>query len=104
LRLAKQRLAEGALSEAATALAQVLTLDPGNRQARDFEQQINEERDRREKRKKLAEVLHRARSLWAELNYAACLAVLASALQDFPREPELLKLQETARNDQAEEQ
>jgi eukaryotic-like serine/threonine-protein kinase len=104
LRLAKQRLAEGALSEAATALAEALTLDPGNRQARDFEQQINEERDRREKRKRLAEILHRARSLWAELNYAECLAVLASALRDFPREPELLKLQETARNDQGEEQ
>jgi hypothetical protein len=104
LRLAKQRLAEGALSEAATALAQALTLDPGNRQARDFEKQISEERDRREKRKKLAEVLHRARSQWAELNYAACLALLASALQEFPSEPGLLKLQETARNDQADEQ
>jgi len=103
LRLAKHRLAEGALTEAATALMQALALDPRNRQARELEQQINEEQDRREKRKKLAEILHRARSLWAELNYEECLAVLSGALGEFPREPELLKLQVTARNDQAEE-
>jgi hypothetical protein len=104
LRLAKQRLAEGALTEAAAAIAQALELDAGNRQARDLEQRITEEQNRQEKRKKLAELLHRARSLWAELNYNECLAVLADALQEFPKEPELLKLQETARNDQAEEQ
>ena len=92
LRLAKQRLAEGALTEAATALAQALALDPQNRQVRDLEQQISEEQDRRERRKKLAEVLHRGRSLWAELNYDECLAVIAGALQEFPREPELLKV------------
>ena len=104
LRLAKQRLAEGALTEATTALALALSLDPRNSQARDLEHQINEEQDRREKRRKLAERLHRARSLWAELNYNECLAVLAEAQREFPNEPELLKLQETAQNDQAEEQ
>ena len=104
LRLAKQRLAEGALTEAATALAQALALDPANHQARNLDQQIREEQERREKRKRLAEILHRARSLWAELNYHECLAVLTDAQQEFPREPELLKLQETALNDQAEEQ
>jgi eukaryotic-like serine/threonine-protein kinase len=104
LRLTKQRLAEGALTEAAAALGQALELDGGNAQAQDLRKQIDEERNRREKRKKLSEILHKARTLWTELNYEECLGVLAAALEEFPNEPELKKLQETARTDQAEQQ
>jgi len=103
LRLTKQRLAEGALTEAAAALGQALELDGGSAPAQELKKQIEEERNRREKRKKLAEVIHRARTLWTELNYEECLSVLAAALQEFPNEPELKKLQETARADQAEQ-
>ena len=103
LRLTKQRLAEGALTEAAAALGQALELDSVNPQAQELKRQIEEERNRREKRKKLSEILHRARTLWTELNYDECLALLAAALQEFPNEPELKKLQETARTDQSEQ-
>ncbi|HKV24474.1 MAG TPA: protein kinase [Candidatus Acidoferrum sp.] len=103
LKLTKQRLAEGALTEAAAALGQALEMDDGNPQAQELKRQIDEERNRREKRKKLSEILHRARTLWTELNYDECLAVLSEAMQEFPNEPELKKLQETARTDVSEQ-
>ncbi|MGC2831638.1 MAG: protein kinase [Candidatus Acidiferrum sp.] len=104
LKLTKQRLAEGALTEAAAALGQAFELDDANLQAQELKKQIEEERVRREKRKKLSEILHRARTLWTELNYDECLAVLAEATQEFPNEPELKKLQDSAKTDQAEQQ
>jgi len=104
LKLTKQRLAEGALTEAAAALGQALELDDANLQAHELKKQIEEERVRREKRKKLGEILHRARTLWTELNYDECLTVLAAALLEFPNDPELKKLQDSARTDQAEQQ
>ena len=102
LKLTKQRLAEGALTEAAAALGQAVELDEANLQVHELKKQIEEERVRREKRKKLGEILHRARTLWTELNYDECLTVLAAALQEFPNDPELKKLQESAKTDQAE--
>ena len=99
LRLTKQRLAEGALTEAAAALGAALELDGANSQARELRRQIDDERNRREKRKKLSEVLHQARTLWTALNYEECLSVLAAALKEFQNEPELIKLQEMARHD-----
>jgi len=104
LRLTKQRLAEGALTEAAAALGQALEMDSANPQVQDLRKQVDEERNRREKRKKLSEILHRARTLWTELNYDECLSVLAAALEEFPNEPELKKLQETAKTDQSDAQ
>ena len=104
LKLTKQRLAEGALTEAAAALGQALELDDANPHVQELKKQIEEERNRREKRKKLSEILHRARTLWTELKYDECLAVLAEAAQEFPNEPELKKLQESAKTDQAEQQ
>jgi serine/threonine protein kinase len=104
LKLTKQRLAEGALTEAAAALGQALELDDANVQAHELKKQIEEERVRREKRKKLGEILHRARTLWTELNYDECLTVIAAALLEFPNDPELKKLQDSARTDQAEQQ
>ena len=104
LKLTKQRLAEGALTEAAAALGQAIEMDDANPQVNELKKQVEEERMRREKRKKLGEILHRARTLWTELNYDECLTVIAAALQEFPNEPELKKLQESARTDQAEQQ
>ena len=102
LKLTKQRLAEGALTEAAAALGQAVELDDANLQVHELKKQIEEERGRREKRKRLGEILHRARTLWTELNYDECLSVIATALQEFPNDPELKKLQESAKTDQAE--
>jgi hypothetical protein len=99
LRLAKQRLAEGALTEAATALGQALELDSANAQGQELRRQIEEDQNRREKRKRLSEILHQARTLWTALNYEECLKVLSEALREFPSESELIKLQEMARHD-----
>jgi hypothetical protein len=99
LRLTKQRLAEGALTEAATALGYALELDNANAQAKELRRQIDDERNRRERRKKLSEVLHHARTLWTALDYDGCLKVISEALRDFPADTELLKLQEMARHD-----
>ena len=99
LRLTKQRLAEGAVTEAAAALGLALQLDGGNPQAQELLRQIDEERNRREKRKKLSEVLHHARTLWTALSYEECLSVLSNALKEYPNEPELLKLQEMTVHD-----
>jgi eukaryotic-like serine/threonine-protein kinase len=103
LRLTKQRLAEGALPEAETALRQALEVDANHPQALELKRQIGEEQSRREKRKQLNEVVHRARGLWTELKYDECLALLSEGLKTFPNEPELKNLQETARADQSEQ-
>jgi len=99
LRLTRQRLAEGAVTEAAAALGLALQLDGANPQAQELLRQIDEERSRREKRKKLSEVLHHARTLWTALSYEECLSVLSNALKEYPNEPELLKLQEMTLHD-----
>jgi serine/threonine protein kinase len=103
LRLAKQRFAEGALEESESALRQAFELDAANSQALDLQRQVGAERARRERRKQLSAVLHRARALWTEIKYDECLAVLTEALKNFPNEPELKSLQETARADRAEQ-
>ena len=59
LKLTKQRLAEGALTEAAAALGQALELDEANLQAHELKKQIEEEQVRRERRKELSTALAR---------------------------------------------
>jgi eukaryotic-like serine/threonine-protein kinase len=103
LRLTKQRLAEGALVEAGSALRQAIDLDPSHPQAVELKRQIEEEQTRRERRKQLSEILHRARELWTDLKYDECLALTSEGLKAFPNEPELRNLHETARADQAEQ-
>ena len=103
LRLTKQRLAEGALTEAGTALRQALELDASHPQALELRRQVAEEQNRREKRKQLTDLLNRARGLWTELKYDECLALLEEGLKTFPNEPELKSLQDTARQDQQEQ-
>ena len=103
LRLTKQRLAEGALEEAESALRKAFEIDAENASALDLQRQVNAERTRREKRKQLNELVHKARTLWTELKYDECLAVIAEGLKNFPNEPELKNLQETTRADQAEQ-
>lgn len=103
LRLTKQRLAEGAIPEAQTALRQALELDAKHPEALELSRQLAEEQSRRGKRKQLTDLLSRARGLWTELKYDECLAVLAEGLKQFPDDPELASLQETARQDQLEQ-
>lgn len=104
LRITKQRLAEGALTEATLSLEKALELDRDSPQALDLRRQIQEERARREKRKRLTESLQAARGLWTQARYDECIALLVTLRQDFPNEIEISKLLETARQDQTEEQ
>lgn len=100
LRLTKQRLAEGALTEADSALQQALDLDASHPQVLELKRQLGQEQIRRERRKQLSELVQRARALWTELKYEECLAVISEGLKTFPDEPKLISLQETARADQ----
>jgi eukaryotic-like serine/threonine-protein kinase len=104
LRFAKQRLAEGALTEAREVLQEASKLGAEEPRVQELRKQIVEEEGRRERRRQLSEVQQRARGLWMELKYAECLAVLEEGLKRFPGEGALLKLQETAMQDWAEEE
>lgn len=103
LRASKQRMAEGALTEAELQLDLVLEMDPGNAAAREQLRLIKEERSRRERRKQRDETLHRARALWTNLQYEECTGLLVEALKQFPNDTEFSKLLESARQDQAEQ-
>src|SRR6266581_4587556 len=104
LRASKQRMAEGALTDAELQLDKVLGLDPGNAPAREQLKQIREERAKRERRKQRDEVLHRARTLWTNLQYEECISLLLTAQKEFPGDSEIAKLLESARQDQADQQ
>ncbi|HEV2521907.1 MAG TPA: protein kinase [Candidatus Acidoferrales bacterium] len=103
LRTSKQRLAEGSFTEAELQLTKVLEIDASNAAAQGLLRQIREEKVRRERQRRLSESLHRARTLWTELRYDECIQLLLSAQEEFPGEPEITKLLETARQDQSEQ-
>ena len=102
IRTSKQRMAEGALTDAETQLDKVLALDPGNAAAQDQLNQLEHERSIRERRKQLDALLQRARSFLTGLQFEDCIHLLVSAQQQFPDEPEILTLLDTAREDQTE--
>jgi serine/threonine protein kinase len=102
LRTSRQRLVEDDLPEAEAHLAKALEIDPASAAACDLQKQIREEKARRERQKKLAEIKHRARTLWSDLRYQECIDLLLPARRDFPGDAELAKLWETAQQDKAE--
>jgi len=102
LQLAKQRLAEGALTEATREVGKVLDLDAGNPLARGLQKQIHEQQTRRAERQRLASILQRARKYWADQQLDECIALLTDAQREFHSDPEIAKLLEAARQDQAE--
>jgi len=104
LRTSKQRLAEGALTEAELQLDKVLQMDPANAAALELLQQIREEKARRERQARLAETLRRARAFWTNLQYEECISLLLEAEKEFPGESEISRLLSTAREDQAEQE
>ena len=99
----KQRMAEGALTEAETQLDKVLALDPSNAAVRDQIRQVRDERLRREQRKQRNTLLNRARTFLTNLQYDDCINLLLAAEKQFPEDLEILTLLETARNDQTEQ-
>ncbi len=87
LRTSKQRMAEGALTDAELQLDKVLEMDPGNPAAREQLKQIRD-----------------ARTFWTNLQYEECIKLLLTTQKQFPGDSEITKLLESARQDQAEQQ
>ena len=104
LQLARQRLAEGALTEAAEEIRKVLSLDAANAAAHTLEKQIQDQQARRLERKRHAEILQRARKCWGDQQLDQCIQQLTEALKEFPNDAEIIKLLETARQDKTEQQ
>ena len=102
IRLGKQRLSEGSLTQAEELLIEVEGMEVIHPQLQELKRQISEERKRREQRKRLNQLLNQARGLLAGLDFEECQAVVQQALKEFPGEPELRKLQEAARTELAE--
>ncbi|HXA56266.1 MAG TPA: protein kinase [Candidatus Acidoferrum sp.] len=103
LRAAKQKLAEGALEDAAERAKQVLEWDKENPLARALQKQIEEQIAQRETRKKLADVLHRARKLWADQKLDECMALLSEAQKEFPQDAEIARLLDLGKQERAEQ-
>jgi serine/threonine protein kinase len=103
VRSLKQRLLEGLPDEAEALLRKLRDSDPGNHQLAALEEQISEERDRRQKRSHLQENIQHARVLWMEQKYQECINLLTGLLNAFPENDEIVRLLETAREDQAEQ-
>jgi len=70
---------------------------PANTAALDLSRQIRAEKTRREFKKRRDEILYRARNLWTHLQYEECIDLLVSSQPQFPGDPEISKLLETAR-------
>jgi eukaryotic-like serine/threonine-protein kinase len=102
LRIAKQFLASGAILDAHQKLETVLSLDPQNKTALELWQSVRDEVARRQQRQHFSEAIQQARLFWTEQRYTQCLTLLAELAKDFPDDPELLRLRETARQDQQE--
>ncbi|MFI5110149.1 MAG: protein kinase [Terriglobales bacterium] len=103
LESAKQQLAEGLPDEAEAVLLKATEADPSNQQLLALQQQVLEEKQRRQRRVKLQEGMQQARVLWTRREYQECLAVLTRLQQAFPGEDAIIRLLETAREDQDEQ-
>jgi serine/threonine protein kinase len=100
IKISKQQLAEGALTDAETQLGKVLAIEPGNLAARDQLQQVQGERSTRERRKQRDAMVERARILSTNQQYDDCVELLSSAQEQFPGDPEIQRLLDAASRDQ----
>jgi serine/threonine-protein kinase len=103
LRAAKQKLAEGALTDAAEQARHALEWEKDNPLARALQKQIEEQIAQREARKRLAETLQKARKLWGDQKVEECIALLTEAQKDFPDDAELARLMNIATQERVEQ-
>lgn len=104
LRTTRQRMAEGSLTEAEQSVAQALALAPDNPEAQSLRRQIEEEKDRRNKRKRVSDGMQRARQLWTAQQFEEAGTLLEALSKEFPGEAEIAKLLETVRADQVQQE
>ncbi len=103
LQAAKQKLVEGLPDEAEELVAKVREMAPSHPQLSGIESQIVEQKDQRKRRLQLQDGLRQARLLWAQQRFNECADVLLSLQQEFPGEPDVSRLLETVREEQAEQ-
>jgi predicted Ser/Thr protein kinase len=103
LQTARQRLAEGLLDDVEAILATILEGGSANGEALLIQEQVQEERSRRQKLHRLLENMQQARVLWTHQKYDECIALLTGLQGEFPEEEDIRKLMETAREDRAEQ-
>ena len=104
MREARQHLAEGSLTEAEQSLERVLKTAPDTAEAQSLRSQIAEEKERRGKRKQLADGVQKARQLWTAQQFDEALTVLAGLEKDFPGEAEVAKLLDAVKADKAQDE
>jgi serine/threonine protein kinase len=104
LQAAKQLLVEGALTDAAECIHEILKLDASNMEARALEGQIQDQLAQREERKRREEILQRARKFWGEQRLTDCLRLLTEAQKEFPTDSEIAKQLEAAKEDLVEQE
>ena len=104
MREARQRLAEGGLTEAEQSLEKVLKASPDNQDAQQLRKQIAEEKERRGKRKALADGVQKARQLWTAQQYDEALKVLGELEKSHPGEGEVAKLLDAVRADRSQDE
>jgi len=102
LKATEQRLSEGALTQAEALLGEVEKLDLLNPHVKELRRQLEDERQRRARRKRLNQALNQARTLQAEGELEESLNVLQNAHKEFPAEPELNKLRSVVRAELAQ--
>jgi serine/threonine-protein kinase len=100
IKISKQQLAEGALTDAETQLGKVLEIEPENPAARDQLKQVQGERSTRERRKQRDAMVERARILSTNQQYDDCVELLSSGQEQFPGDPEIQRLLDAASRDQ----
>ena len=104
LRSARQHLVEGSPDEAEAVLGKAREIDPSNQQVSELQQQAAQEKERRSRRLRLREGLQQARTLWGRRNHRECINLLTALEKEFPGDEDVLRLLETAREDQAEQE
>jgi serine/threonine protein kinase len=100
IKTSRQKMDEGALTEAETQLEKVFAIDPANTVAQDQRKQLQQERANRERRKHRQSLLENARTLSANAQFDKCVDLLLTARAQFPGDHEILQLLDMARRDQ----
>jgi serine/threonine protein kinase len=100
IQTSREKMGEGALTEAETQLEKALAIDPENASAQDQRKKLQQERATRERMKHRAGLLEGARALFAKSEYDKCVELLLTARAQFPGDHEILQQLDLARREQ----
>jgi serine/threonine protein kinase len=100
IQTSREKMGEGALTDAETQLDKVLAIDPGNVVAQDQRKRLQQERATRERMKHREGLLKNARALFAKSEFDKCVESLLTARAQFPADHEILQQLDLARREQ----